>query len=165
VSTRLLLAAAVLAWVAGATARGAEPTFDSLDKNHDGVLSKDEVAAMLPSQNGSDSDQRRSGQGQGGGGGFGMRGGAGGFGGGFGGGGFGGRGGMHSGGGMGGGSAQGGTQRSNRKTQSADEIFKSWDKDGNGTISREEFDSRPRASSRHGGAANTQDPAHAPPQL
>ncbi len=52
-----------------AAAQSAEPTFDELDKNHDGVLSKDEVAVLFPSANGSGSGgaQRHSGNGTGGG--------------------------------------------------------------------------------------------------
>jgi hypothetical protein len=157
---RFLLAASVLALLASVPVtptRAAEPTFDSLDKHHDGVLSKDEVATLFPAPSTSDGNQRRQGQGMS----------PGGRGGGFGGG-LGGSFGGHGGGGMmhgGGGSSQSGTQHSSRKAPNADEIFKSWDKDGNGTISREEFDSRPRTSSRKGGEQHNVDPAHAPPQL
>ena len=48
--TRLLFVVMVTGALIGgrfAAAQTAEPTFDELDKNHDGVLSKDEVAAMV----------------------------------------------------------------------------------------------------------------------
>ena len=145
-----------------AAAQSAEPTFDELDKNHDGVLSKDEVAVLFPSANGSGSGgaQRHSGNGTGGG----FGGGGGGFG--AGGGGFG-HGGGHSGGTMRGpGVSSGGDATRSSKPPNVDEIFKSWDKDGNGTISREEFDARPHSKSsgrRHG--ASSVDDQRAPPSL
>ncbi len=60
----LVMAAAVGLGAQLAQADSAEPTFDGLDKDHDGVLSKDEVAAMFPSANdsGSGGGQRRSGR-------------------------------------------------------------------------------------------------------
>ena len=61
------------------------PTFDGLDKDKDGKLSKEEVAAFFA------------------------------------------------------GFARGGGQGPN-----VDQIFARWDKDGNGSVSKEEFDSRPR---------------------
>ncbi len=142
-----------------AAAESAEPTFDSLDTNHDGVLSKQEVAAMFPSSSGGSNGnggQRRAG------GGFGGSGGGLGGGGGFGGGGFGGRGGgMRGPGSSAGGMPPGGGARSGAKPPDIDAIFKSWDKDGNGTISREEFDARPH--SRRHAASGSDD--HAPPHL
>lgn len=159
VSLTLVLGLTVAAHYAAA--QSAEPTFDALDKNHDGVLSKDEVAAMFPANGGRMGDSSGGGQRHAGGG-FG-----GGFGGGGpGGGGFGGRGGgtMH-----GPGSAHGGTQGGGARSGKApniDAIFKSWDKDGNGTISREEFDARPHANAggrRHGAPAGSDD--REPPHL
>jgi hypothetical protein len=146
-----VLMAAVVGLVVGAdivTAQPAEPTFEGLDKNHDGVLSKDEVQSMfdhMGANGGGQHHHAASGGGFGGQGGFG---GHGGFGGGpeGGGGGFGH--GTH-GGGMAQGQA-GGERRGGGKRPNVDEIFKSWDKDGNGTISREEFDARPRLGGRRG---------------
>jgi hypothetical protein len=145
-----------------AAAQSAEPTFDGLDKNHDGVLSKDEVAALFPSTSGNSSGgggQRHPGGGFGGG-----FGGGGGLGGGGLGGGFGGRGGMHGPGSSPGGMPQGGARPAG-KAPNIDEIFKSWDKDGNGTISREEFDARPHGKSGHRHGASSGDDSHAPPSL
>jgi hypothetical protein len=146
-------------------AQSAEPTFDGLDKNHDGVLSKDEVAAMFPSANdsGRGGGQRRSGNGPGVGGGGGFGAGGGGFGAGGGGFGHGGHGGgmMH-----GSGTSSGRDATRSSKPPNIDEIFKSWDKDGNGTISREEFDARPHSKSggRRRGASSADDQP-APPSL
>jgi hypothetical protein len=142
----VLMAAVAAGLVAGAQiarAQPAEPTFEGLDKNHDGVLSKDEVQDMLGhmgAKAGGQHHHAESGGGFGGHGGFGggPEGGAGGFG-----------HGMH-----GGGAAQGqsgGESRGGGKRPNIDQIFKSWDKDGNGTISREEFDARPRFNGRRGG--------------
>lgn len=165
------LAAAQSAGTPNPGARSAEPTFDALDKNHDGVLSKDEVAAMFDhmgaggGRTSGDTGGRHFG-------GPGMGGGAGGFGGGLGGGlggggfGHGMRGGGMPGGGMSGGGGQSGaaSQSAGRKPN-VDKIFKSWDKDGNGTISREEFDARPRGNTggRHRGEST--DDSHDPPRL
>lgn len=143
----VLMAAVAAGLVAGAqiaVAQPAEPTFEGLDKNHDGVLSKDEVQGMfdrMGAGGGGQHHRAASGGGFGGHGGFG--GGPGGQGGGFG-------HGMH-GGGMAQGQA-GGERRGGGKRPNVDEIFKSWDKDGNGTISREEFDARPRLGGRRGGS-------------
>ena len=68
------------------------PTFDGLDKDKDGKLSKDEVAAFFA------------------------------------------------------GFSRGGGQGPN-----VDQIFARWDKDGNGSVSKEEFDSRPRPAGPGGG--------------
>jgi hypothetical protein len=141
-------------------ADSANPTFDELDKNHDGVLSKDEVAAMFPPVNGSDTGGRRNG---GGGSGFGGRGGFGGGGGGFSGGMGGGFGGSR--GGHGGGMSQGSGAARPAKAPDIDAIFKSWDKDGNGTISREEFDARPHSKSGHRHGASNADDQRTPPSL
>ena len=160
--------AVVLVLARPVMADSAEPTFDGLDKNHDGVLSKDEVAGMFPSANGSGrgGGQRRSGNGPGigGGGGFGAGGG------GFGGGGLGGGGGFghggHGGGMRGAGTSSGGDATRSGKPPNIDEIFKSWDKDGNGTISREEFDARPHGKSGgHRRGASSADDQRAPPSL
>jgi hypothetical protein len=157
--TRFLLLAVVTGAAVGtalAAAQSAAPTFDGLDTNHDGVLSKDEVAAMLPSSKGGGGGRRHFGQGSG-------PSGAGGFGG-HGGGGFGGHGGTMHGQGNSGGTSHGGATRSAGNPPNIDEIFKSWDKDGNGTVSREEFDARPRGGGRRRGAANADD-QRAPPSL
>lgn len=133
-----------LACIRAAAAQSAEPTFDGLDRNHDGVLSKDEVAAMFEHMNGS-GGRPSGGAGMGGaGGGFGH--------------------GMHGGGMVrGGGGMPHGTQAQGAdRKPNVDQLFKSWDKDGNGTISREEFDARPRGGRR--GHASVDD-SHAPPHL
>jgi EF hand len=190
--TAVLLAVAAVVGAGAATevvvAQSAEPTFEGLDKNHDGVLSKDEVQAMLDQMGsgGGGGEHRHSGSGGGfGGQGGGPGGGFGGHGGGGSGGGFGGHGGGGSGGGFGGhggfgggsgggfghgarggGTAQGqngGEGRGRGERPNLDSIFKSWDKDGNGTISHEEFDARPRFSGRRGTGASNED--HAPPSL
>jgi DnaJ-class molecular chaperone len=157
--TAVLLAVAAVVGAAAATevvvAQSAEPTFEGLDKNHDGVLSKDEVQSMLDQMGsgGGGGEHRHLGSG-GGFGGHGGRGPGGGFGGGFG----------H--GARGGGTAQGqngGEHRGRGERPNLDSIFKSWDKDGNGTISHEEFDARPRFSGRRGTGASNED--HAPPSL
>ena len=161
----VLMVTSLLLSVRFAAAQSAEPTFDDLDKNHDGVLSKDEVAALFPSANDSGGGQHGVGNGSGtagghggfGGGHGGFGGGHGGFGGGLGGGFGGGRGGQGT------GSPQGGGATRSAKSPNIDEIFKSWDKDGNGTISREEFEARPRSGRKHG--ASSADPSHAPPSL
>jgi hypothetical protein len=165
---RTLLITGLLVSARFAAAQSAEPTFDDLDKNHDGVLSKDEVAALFPSTSDSGSRGQHgagSGSGTGGGrGGFG--GGHGGFGGGFGGGGGGLGGGFGGGrGGQGAGAPQGTGASHSAKPPNIDQIFKSWDKDGNGTISREEFDARPRGNTgnRRHGASSSDD--RAPPSL
>jgi len=149
-----------------AAAQNAEPTFDELDKNHDGVLSKDEVTALFPSVSDSrrGGGQRRSGNGpgSGGGGGFGAGGGAFGGSGGFGAGGGFGHGGMTRGSGM----SSGGEATRSDKPPNIDDIFKSWDKNGDGKISREEFDARPHGKSggrRHG--ASSADDQRTPPSL
>jgi hypothetical protein len=169
--TRLLFAVLLVGVLIGgrfAAAQSAEPTFDELDKNHDGVLSKDEVAAMFPAVNdsGSGGAQRHSGNGPGGGGGGGF-GAGGGFGGG---GGFGAGGGGFGHGGHGGGTMHspgtGGDTTRSSKPPNIDDIFKSWDKNGDGKISREEFDARPHSKSggrRHG--ASSADDQRAPPSL
>ncbi len=109
--------------------RPGPPSFDSLDTNHDGVLSKDEVQAMF------DRFANRGG---------GRRGGFGG--------------GENDGGGQGGGQAA-------RPRRDPDEIFKSWDKDGNGSISREEFDARPRFGGRGGRGPGGGGPGPGAPQI
>ncbi len=163
----LVLAVATVGLLMGARAvmaDSADPTFDDLDKNHDGVLSKDEVAAMFPATNDSGSGgQRGAGNGSGFGGGRGGFGGGGGGGLGAGGGGFGGAFGGGGHGGHGGGMPQGTGATRSAKPPNIDEIFKSWDKDGNGTISREEFDARPHKSRKHG--ASSADDQRAPPTL
>jgi hypothetical protein len=60
---------------------------------------------------------------------------------------------------------EGGARRGRGGPPSVDSIFKSWDKDGNGTISHEEFDARPRfgGGDRRGAGASNGD--HAPPSL
>jgi hypothetical protein len=146
----VLMAAVAAGLVAGAqivAAQPAEPTFEGLDKNHDGVLSKDEVQGMFDHMgaNGGGQQHHRPPSG----GGFGGQGGFGGGGGPQGGGGFGH--GMHGGGGGGMAQGQGGGGSRGGKRPNVDQIFKSWDKDGNGTISREEFDARPHFNGRRGG--------------
>jgi hypothetical protein len=173
-----VLAAVACTLSSGAlVAQSTEPTFDGLDKNHDGVLSKDEVKAWVDQLgDGNGGGQRRQGSGRGGfgggrGGGFGGGsgggfGGHGGFGGGSGGG-FGGPGGGGFGHGTrGGGAAQGqsGGARRGGARPNVDSVFKSWDKDGNGTISHEEFDARPHfGGGRRGAGAPNED--RAPPSL
>ena len=64
------------------------------------------------------------------------------------------------------GTSSGGDATHSTKPPNIDDIFKSWDKDGNGTISREEFDARPHSKSggrRHG--ASSADDQRAPPSL
>ena len=161
----LLLAVAAVGLLVGARsamADNTEPTFDDLDKNHDGVLSKDEVAAMFPATNDSGSGAPR---GAAGGSGFGGRGGFGGGGLGAGGGGFGGAFGGGGHGGHGGGMPQGAGATRAQKAPNIDEIFKSWDKDGNGTISREEFDARPHKGGGRKHGASSADDQRAPPSL
>ena len=158
----LTIAVAGLACTRFAAAQSAEPTFEGLDKNHDGVLSKDEVAAMFEHMGGSGSDaggRHLGGPGMGGGAGLGGTGG-GGFGHGMRG------GGMHGGAMPGGGGQSGAAPQSGGRKPNVDEVFKSWDKDGNGTISREEFDARPRGNTggRHHRNASTDD-SHDPPHL
>jgi hypothetical protein len=155
---RPLMLASALALLAPAGAalaqRPAPPTFESLDTNHDGVLSKDEVNAWFASRR---EAARRGGEGRGpGGGGFG--GGGPGGGGGFGGhrGGFGNNG--------SGGEPQGASDGGRRQRPSPDQIFASWDKDGNGTISKDEFDSRPRFGRRGGRPPPASGNAQEPPQ-
>ncbi|HUL82546.1 MAG TPA: EF-hand domain-containing protein [Gammaproteobacteria bacterium] len=135
------------------------PTFDSLDTNHDGVLSKDEFKAMVSQT----SDQQQTGHGGGhhgggfggpgssGGGGFGGGSPGGGFGGGAPGGGFGGQ--RPSGGGFGGPSSGGqygghhGGHGGSHERENPDQTFENLDTNHDGVLSREEF-----AAMSHGGS-------------
>ena len=139
-------------WMGARTvmADSAEPTFDGLDKDHDGFLSKDEVAAMFAF----DSSARHAGNGSGlgaGGGGFGHGGHGGGT--------------MHGPGSSPGGVSPGGATRSAGKPPNVDEIFKSWDKNGDGKVSREEFDARPHAKGGGRKSASNADNEREPPHL
>lgn len=122
------------------------PSFDSLDTNHDGVLSKDEFKAGVSQQ----SSQRQTGHGGGHHGGFGGPGGGGGFGGGSPGGGFGG---SSTGGGFGGqhptGGGAGGHHGGNRDRTNPDQMFENLDTNHDGTLSPDEY-----AAMAHGGASN-----------
>lgn len=128
------------------------PSFDSLDTNHDGVLSKDEFKAGVSQQ----SNQQQAGHGGGHHGGFGGPGG-GGFGGGSPGGGFGGSspgggfGGQRpTGGGTGGAGGQyGGHHGGNRDRTNPDQMFENLDTNHDGVLSRDEF-----GAMAHGGASN-----------
>jgi EF hand domain-containing protein len=129
------------------------PSFDSLDTNHDGVLSKDEFKAGV-SQLGDPQQAGHRGGGGHHGGGFGGPGGGGGGGfgggapgGGFGGGGFGGQ--RPTGGGSGGqyGGHHGGG--GNRDRTNPDQMFENLDTNHDGVLSRDEF-----AAMAHGGASN-----------
>ena len=164
----LVAAMGLVAGAGAVAAQSAEPTFEGLDKNHDGVLSKDEVEAMVPNmgQGGGGGERRQAAAGGGSGahggfgGGFGGRGGGGGGPpGGSGGGGFG-----HGTRGGGAAQGQGGAERRGAGGRpSAEHIFESWDKDSNGTISHEEFDARPRLSGGRRGTQSNED--QAPPHL
>jgi hypothetical protein len=135
----VLGAALTLPGAAVMAQRPAPPSFESLDTNHDGVLSKEEVGAMFARFG--RGEGRRGGQ-TGGPGGFGGNGGNGPSG-------PGGFGGEHHGGGGFGGAENGGRPRGERPN--LDQIFARWDTDHNGTISKAEFDARPRFGGRRGG--------------
>jgi hypothetical protein len=169
----VFLSAPILAWAQSSTTPSTSPStpsssstpstspspssssstqsFDSLDANHDGVLSKDEFKAGVSQQ----SDQQQAGHGGGHhGGGFGGPGGGGGggFGGGSPGGGFGGGGfgGQHPTGGPGGSGGQyGGHHGGNRDRTNLDQMFENLDTNHDGVLSRDEF-----AAMAHGGASN-----------
>jgi len=155
----VVLSAPVVAWAQSSTtpstspptpsSSSSTPSFDSLDTNHDGVLSKDEFKAGIPQQ----SSQQRGGHGGGHhGGGFGGPGGFGGSsgggfgggspGGGFGGGGFGGQ--RPTGGGQ-----YGGHHGGNRDQTNPDQMFENLDTNHDGVLSRDEF-----AAMATGGASN-----------
>jgi len=121
------------------------PTFDSLDTNHDGVLSKDEFKAMFSQTSG----QHQTGHGGGHhGGGFGGPGGGGGFGGGSPGGGFGGQGGGFGGPSSGGQYGHhGGGHGGSHERENPDQTFENLDTNHDGVLSREEF-----AAMSHGGS-------------
>ena len=129
------------------------PTFDSLDTNHDGVLSKDEFKAGISHETGH--NQGSHGGGHHGGGGFGGPSGGGSPGGGFGGqgGGFGGQrpsGGGGLGGPPAGGQPYGGSHAGHHGSgnrENPDQEFENLDTDHNGVLSREEF-----AAMTHGGS-------------
>jgi hypothetical protein len=128
--------------VPSTSASSSTPSFDSLDTNHDGVLSKDEFKAGVSQQ----SDQQQAGHGGGHhGGGFGGPGGGGGFGGGSPGGGFGGQ--RPTGGGSGG--QYGGHHSGNHERTNADQMFENLDTNHDGVLSRDEF-----AAMAHGGASS-----------
>ena len=163
----VVLSAPVVAWAQSSTTPSTSPSnspsystpsFDSLDANHDGVLSKDEFKAGVSQL----SDQQQGGRGGGHrGGGFGGPGGGGGSpsggspgggfggppGGGFGGGAFGGQ--RPNGGGSGGqyGGHHGGG--GNRERTNPDQMFENLDTNHDGVLSRDEF-----AAMAHGGASN-----------
>ena len=133
-----------------APSTSSQPSFDSLDTNHDGVLSKDEFKAGISQQ--SDQQQQHAGRGGGHHGGFGGPGG-GGFGGhsggGFGGSPGGGFGGQRPTGGGGAGGQYGGHHGGNRDRTNPDQMFENLDTDHDGVLSRDEF-----AAMAHGGASN-----------
>ncbi len=98
------------------------PSFDSIDTNHDGGLSQEEVAAMIaargagrgrPQGDRPDGPPPERGPGDP--------------------------------------NARGGGPGGPGGPPNPEGIFRSWDKDGNGSVSKEEFDARPRPGPRGGG--------------
>ena len=130
----VLAIALLLPGAAALAQRPAPPSFESLDTNHDGVLSKDEVHAMFAHFGRGGAHHGGTGNAEGPeGGGFGG----------------------HHGGGFGGNADDSGRPRGRRPDPDA--IFASWDKDGNGTISKAEFDARPRFGRGPGAAPPPRD--------